>query len=105
MKIHVIIGRPFILVLLIVVSGASSHAARQAQEATVAGCLQAGADAGDFVLVTDDKETYQVEAAEGVELAPHTNHRVELTGMIDKGELSALIKATMLKMVAGSCEP
>jgi hypothetical protein len=55
-------------------------------------------------LVTDEKQTYQVQGGERVELAPHVNHRVELTGTIEKSETSALVKATALKMVASSCE-
>ena len=98
-------GRAFIVVLVIGVSVAASlQAAGQEQEATVAGCLQAGANKGEFVLVTDEKQTYQVQGGEGVELAPHVNHRVELTGTIEKSETSALVKATALKMIASSCE-
>lgn len=105
MNLHALIGRLLMLVLAFVACGVSSPlAARQVQDSTLAGCLQAVADSGDFILVTDDKETYQVQAAEGVDLAPHANHRVELTGTIEKSELTALIKATALKMVAALCE-
>lgn len=98
-------GRAFIVVFVIGVSVAASlQAAGREQEATVAGCLQAGTNDGEFVLVTDEKQTYQVQRGEGVELAPHVNHRVELTGTIEKSETSALVKATALKMVASSCE-
>lgn len=50
------------------------------------------------------KQTYQVQPAENVELPPHTNHRVELTGTVEKSETDAVVKATALKMVADSCE-
>lgn len=84
--------------------GAQSQAPDQVEETTVAGCLQTVADAGGFVLVAEDKQTYQIQAAESVELAPHANHRVELTGTVEKTETSTVLKATALKMVASSCE-
>ena len=84
--------------------GPSLAAAGQSEDSTVAGCLQAGAKEGEFVLVADDKHTYQIQPAEGVELAPHTNHRVELTGTIEKTETNSVLKAKALKMVATSCE-
>ena len=84
--------------------GAQSQAPEQVEETTVAGCLQTVADAGGFVLVTEDKQTYQVQAAENVELAPHADHRVELTGTVEKTESSTVLKATAIKMVASSCE-
>jgi hypothetical protein len=100
---HRIIGT-LVVVLTIIAFGGSPYAARQAQEATVTGCLQAATNAGDFVLVTDEKETYQLQAAEGVDLASHANHRVELTGIIEKTDASAVLKASALKMIANSCE-
>jgi hypothetical protein len=56
------------------------------------------------VLVADDKQTYHVQPNEGVELAAHANHRVELTGTIEKSETQAVLKTEALKMVAASCE-
>jgi hypothetical protein len=94
---------PAVLVILGLVGGASS-AAQQQEDSTLAGCLQAGAKEGEFVLVADDKQRYRVQPAEGVELAPHANHRVELTGTIEKSEADAVLKAKALKMVAASCE-
>ena len=70
-----------------------SAAAGQSEDVTVGGCLQAGAKEGEFVLVVDDKITYQIQPAEGVELAPHANHRVELTGTVEKTETSSILKA------------
>jgi hypothetical protein len=87
-----------------IVPGHSRLAANQSENATVAGCLQAGANEGEFMLVADDKQTYQIQPTEGVELAPHANHRVELTGTIEKTETSSVLKANTLKMVATSCE-
>ena len=92
------------LVFVFVAFGVLPDAARQAQEVTLTGCLQAGSNSGDFVLVLDDKETYQIQAAEGVDLAPHANHRVELTGVIEKTDASPVLKTTALKMIASSCE-
>jgi hypothetical protein len=85
-------------------AGGALVAAQQAEDSTVAGCLQPGAKDGEFVLVADDKQTYHVQPAEGVELAPHANHRVELTGTIEKSETQAVVKTKALKMVATSCE-
>ena len=56
------------------------------------------------MLVVDDKQTYHIQPAEGVELAPHANHRVELTGTIEKTETNSVLNAKALKMVATSCE-
>ena len=83
-------------------SGAAQEGAQQPEESTIAGCLQAGLNEGEFVLVNDEKTTYQVQA-EGVEVAPHVNHRVELTGTVEKTESSLIIKAKALKMVSTSC--
>src|SRR5688500_18521558 len=71
--------------------------AAQQPETTVTGCLQAGANTGEFVLVNDEKTTYQVNAAEGVEVTPHVNHRVELMGTIEKTESSMIFKTKALK--------
>ena len=84
-------------------SAAAQEGAQQPEESTIAGCLQAGSNEGEFVLVNDEKTTYQVQAAEGVEVAPHVNHRVELTGTVEKTESSLIIKAKALKMVSTSC--
>jgi hypothetical protein len=84
-------------------SGAAQEGAQQPEESTIAGCLQAGSNEGEFVLVNDEKTTYQVHAAEGVEVAPHVNHRVELTGTVERTETSLIIKAKALKMVSTSC--
>ena len=81
----------------------AQEGAQQPEETIVVGCLQAGANTGEFVLVNDEKTTYRVDAAEGVELAPHVNHRVELTGTIELTESSMLFKAKALKMVSTSC--
>ena len=81
------------------------ESAQQPEETTVVGCLQAGANTGEFVLVNDEKVTYEVQAAEGVEIAPHVNHRVELTGTVEKTESSMIVKAKALKMVSTSCTP
>ena len=77
--------------------------AQQAEETTVAGCLQAGTNSGEFVLVQDDKTTYQVQAAEGVEISAHLNHRVELSGTIEKTESSTIFNAKAVKMLSESC--
>ena len=98
---RLIIAAVFVSVVLV---DRTVTAARQLDDSTAAGCLQAGAAEGEFVLVVDDKLTYQIQPAEGLDLAPHANHRVELTGTIEKTETSAILKAKSLKMVATSCE-
>jgi hypothetical protein len=77
----------------------------QPESTTVAGCLKAGTNSGEFVLVIEEGKQYQVQAAEGVELGPHENHRVEVTGTLDKSGADPVLKATSVKMVAASCEP
>jgi hypothetical protein len=69
--------------------------AQQPEDTTVVGCLQAGANTGELVRVNDEKTTHQIHAAEGVEIAPHVNHRVELTGTIEKTESSMILKARL----------
>ena len=81
----------------------AQESAQQPEDTTVVGCLQTGANTGEFVLVNDEKTTYQVHAAEGIEIAPHINHRVELTGTSEKTESSMIFKAKALKMVSTSC--
>jgi hypothetical protein len=78
--------------------------AQDNEPTSATGCLQAGAAAGRYVLVLDDRVKYQVEAAEDVKLADHENHRVELTGALDKSAAEPVIKTTALKMVVASCE-
>jgi hypothetical protein len=103
---HALNTRFVLLQLLASIAVASQplQVAAQAEETTIAGCLQKGANEGEFMLVGDDKQTYQVQAAESVELPPHANHRVELTGTVEKSETSPILKASTLKMVADSCE-
>ena len=71
---------------------------------TLAGCLRSGATEGTFNLVVDESQTYAVVPNEGLDVASHVNHRVELTGPVDKTETSAVIRAAALKMIADSCE-
>jgi len=77
----------------------------QAEQTTVVGCLRAGADAGEFVLVDDEQMAYQVRPAEDLDLSAHLNHRVELTGTTEKTGDTTVLTATALKMVATSCDP
>lgn len=79
-------------------------AAQDPEEVTVAGCIQAGPTEGQFLLSADDEQTYQIQAAEHVAVAAHVNHRVQLTGVVEKSEERAVFKASKLEMVAASCE-
>jgi hypothetical protein len=77
----------------------------QPETTTVTGCLKAGTNSGEFVLTVEDGKQYRVQAAEGVELGPHENHRIEVTGTLDKSGTEPVLKATAVKMVATSCDP
>lgn len=77
----------------------------QPESTTVTGCLKAGTNSGEFVLIIEEGKQYQVQAAEGVELGPHENHRIEVTGTLDKSGTDPVLKATAIKMVATSCDP
>lgn len=88
----------------VVLHAGSAQEGEKTQAMTMAGCLQTGVNAGEFVLVNDEKTTYQVHPAEGVEVAAHVNHRVELTGTIETTESGTIFKATALKMVSTACE-
>ena len=57
------------------------------------------------MLVNDEQVTYQVQAAAEIDLASHLNHRIELTGTVEKTDAGMILKATALKMVATSCDP
>jgi hypothetical protein len=81
----------------------AQEGAPQPEETTAIGCLQAGATTGEVVLLNDEQTTYQVHAAEGVEITPHVDHRVELTGTTEQTESSRIFKAKALKMVSTSC--
>ena len=76
----------------------------QTESTTLTGYLKAGTTSGQFVLVVEDGKQYLVQAAEGVELAPHENHRIEVTGTLDKSATDPVLNVTSLKMVAASCE-
>jgi hypothetical protein len=76
----------------------------KSEQTTIAGCVQMDAERNQFVLLADDKATYHIQAAEGVDVASHANHRVELTGTVEKNEQSNVLKVTALKMVASTCD-
>jgi hypothetical protein len=78
--------------------------AQDKEPTTATGCMRAVAD-GKYALVLDDGAKYQVEPGDDVKLVDHENHRVELTGELDKSATEPVLKAKALKMVAASCEP
>ena len=59
---------------------------------------------GELLLVATDEQTYRIEAAAELSVASHLNHRVELTGIVEKAEAAATLKVRALKMVADSCD-
>lgn len=73
-----------------------------AQGATLEGCLFSGSATGEF-LVSTGSERHTVVAGQGVDLAAHVNHRVELTGALEKGKAGQVFRATAVRMVAASC--
>ena len=83
----------------------SPQSGAQAEQTTVIGCLRAGANDGEFVLLNDEQVTYEVQAAAELDLASHLNHRIELTGTVEKTDAGIILKASALKMVATSCDP
>jgi hypothetical protein len=90
---------------LSIAARSAQDGAQQPEETAVAGCLQAGSNEGECVLVDDEKTTCRVQAAEGVDVAPHVNHRVELTGTVERPNRIWFMKAKALKMVSASCSP
>jgi hypothetical protein len=94
----------FLLVVSVNLTENALTVAAQPDESIITGCLQRGANDGEFILAADDKQTYRIQPVDGVELAAHANHRVELTGTVEKTETDAVVKASALKMVATSCE-
>lgn len=93
-------------VALLVTVGSTAVALRaqeSSQEVSVTGCLQRAGE--EFVLVVSESQRHQVQAAPSVELAAHVDHRVELTGTVEKAENATILKATALKMIANSCTP
>jgi hypothetical protein len=88
-------------------SGLSQHAQdrtpmQQAQAATVEGCLEKGTRAGEFNLIAADQR-YLVVPAEGVDLMAHIDHRVQLTGTVERGSTGSVLRASGLKMIAPTC--
>lgn len=108
--------RNYFVALLVLSSGLLAAAAMRQEQAppaesqtppettTIAGCLKAGESEGTLLLTTDDKQTYQVQAAEDLAAGSHVNHRVELSGTEERNDSSLVLKATSLKMLAASCE-
>ena len=99
-----VLAMSLVLVSIVILGNEPPPEPTQPKETTVTGCLEQGASADHFVLV-EENTTYQVQAAEGIDLAPHLNHRVELTGTVEMTESSLVFNARGLKMVATSCVP
>ena len=76
----------------------------QAATVSVTGCLQAGDGEGVVVLTTDDKQSYLVQANDELAVSSHVNHRVELTGTVEKTDSHLVLKVAALMMIASSCE-
>lgn len=80
-----------------------AHAAAAAQATTLEGCLGAGAKDGEFVLAAG-ADRYVVIPAAGVQLAAHLNHKVQLTGAVEKGSTGSVLRASAVRMVSTSCD-
>lgn len=72
------------------------------QETTIEGCLRAGSASGEFIVSTAS-ERHTVVAAQGIDLGAHADHRVQLTGAVEKGQSGQVFRATAVKMIATSC--
>ncbi|MGE0362403.1 MAG: hypothetical protein AB7H93_23125 [Vicinamibacterales bacterium] len=77
--------------------------AAAAQSTTVEGCLGAGARDGEFALAAG-ADRYVVIPAAGVQLAAHLNHKVQLTGAVEKGSTGNVLRASAVKMVSTTCD-
>lgn len=73
-----------------------------AQSSTLEGCLRTAAAEGEFTF-TSGKDTFTVMPADGVNLAAHVNHQVQITGTVEKGARGSVLHASALKMVAATC--
>ncbi len=102
---------------------------KDGKTANVTGCLQKGESAGEYMLTGKDGSTWEVRAADGVDLAAHVGHTVSVVGTrstihakahemkektkeeasehgIDKNETEhGHLKVTDVKMVSASCTP
>lgn len=78
------------------------QAASETQSKTIEGCLMAGSASGEF-LVSTGSERHTVVAGQGIDLAAHVNHRVQLQGALEKGTSGQVFRATAVKMLAASC--
>lgn len=83
-------------------SGAPPATDYVSQGTTIEGCLRAGSAEGEFIVSTA-AERHTVVAGQGVDLAAHLNHRVQLTGAIEKAASGPVFRATALKMIATAC--
>ena len=83
------------------------------QNVTMTGCIQAGSEAGSFLLADSSgaAKTYSLMAGGNVDLKQHVGHKVEVSGtkVEAKGDGAAkaagdAIQVTSVKMVAPSCQ-
>lgn len=77
--------------------------AQSAQSTTVEGCLAAGTQEGEFALTTG-RQRYAVVAGAGVDLTAHVNHKVQLTGTVEGGGSSNVLRANAVKMISTTCD-
>ncbi len=49
---------------------------------TVTGCLQKGAEAGGFFLISTDNKHWELYPSPGVSLADHVGHTIAVTGTV-----------------------
>lgn len=71
-----------------------------AQSTTLEGCLKKGMADGEFALSAAGTD-YVVVPSDGVNLAAHVNHQIQVTGAVEKG--GRIFKASAVKMVATTC--
>jgi hypothetical protein len=95
--------RWMVTVVLALVLGAAGYAQ---ETVTLTGCLEASASLPGFrLLVGDEKQVYEVTAADGIDLSRHAGKTVEAIGSVTRPSQDAPPKMTInsVKTVAETC--
>lgn len=88
-------------------AGQKDQTAQKAKSVTVTGCVQAGAQAGDFTLTATDGKTYKLNSSASTPLKDHVGHKVTIKGKMmpaeAQGDSGGEIQVSSLTMVSQSC--
>ncbi|HET7185165.1 MAG TPA: DUF5818 domain-containing protein [Terriglobales bacterium] len=129
MKLKIATGLMALLIFACAVAVAKSDDNdNEGKARTLAGCLQKGDGANEFVLTAKDGSTWELRS-DNVDLAPHVGHTVKITGTASRAHAKAHemkektktemqehgmdknatehghLKVTNLSMVSESCKP